>query len=166
MHFESIFFFGNRQYLTGLKLGGERVLIFVDGSASMLADNVVNAIIRRNMDIQQRQSAPKWVWTMSTVEWLLSQLPASSRFQLYIFGSIGVRNIALQFVFDQVLLPQHQHHACFRFSIFTNIFLCSSHGVCFEILDLIRLAQFLVHSRRSALVVGHWSRFSGLVLQS
>ncbi len=78
---------GNRQYLTGLKLGGERVLIFVDGSASMLADNVVNAIIRRNMDIQQRQSAPKWLWTMNTVEWLLAQLPASSRFQLYIFNT-------------------------------------------------------------------------------
>ena len=29
---------GNRQYLTGLKLGGERVLILVDGSASMLAE--------------------------------------------------------------------------------------------------------------------------------
>ena len=38
---------GNRQYLTGLVLGGERVLILVDGSASMLADTVVNAVRRR-----------------------------------------------------------------------------------------------------------------------
>jgi hypothetical protein len=78
---------GNRQYLTGLVLGGERVLILVDGSASMLADSVVNAIRRRNMEDEQKKAAPKWVWTMRTVEWLLAQLPPSSRFQLYIFNT-------------------------------------------------------------------------------
>jgi len=41
---------GIRQYLTGLKLGGKRVLILVDGSASMLDTSVVNVIRRRNMD--------------------------------------------------------------------------------------------------------------------
>ena len=49
---------GNRQYLTGLKLGGERVLILVDGSASMLADTVVNAVRRRNMDDEQKKQSP------------------------------------------------------------------------------------------------------------
>lgn len=78
---------GNRQYLTGLKLGGERVLILVDGSASMLADTVVNAVRRRNMDEARRVEAPKWKWTMRTVEWLLAQLPPSSRFQVYIFNT-------------------------------------------------------------------------------
>lgn len=78
---------GNRQYLTGLNLGGERVLILVDGSASMLADTVVNAVRRRNMDEERRVEAPKWQWTVRTVEWLLAQLPPSSRFQLYIFNT-------------------------------------------------------------------------------
>ena len=78
---------GNRQYLTGLKLGGERVMILVDGSASMLADTVVNAVRRRNMDDSQKKQSPKWVWTMRTVEWLLAQLPPSSRFQVYIFNT-------------------------------------------------------------------------------
>lgn len=78
---------GNRQYLTGLKLGGERVMIMVDGSASMLADTVVNAVRRRNMEEAQRVEAPKWQWTVRTVEWLLAQLPPSSRFQLYIFNT-------------------------------------------------------------------------------
>lgn len=78
---------GNRQYLTGLKLGGERVMIMVDGSASMLADTVVNAVRRRNMDEALRVEAPKWRWTVRTVEWLLAQLPPSSRFQLYIFNT-------------------------------------------------------------------------------
>ena len=77
---------GNRQYLTGLKLGGERVLILVDGSASMLADTVVNAVRRRNMEDEQKKQSPKWQWTLRTVEWLLAQLPPSSRFQVYMFN--------------------------------------------------------------------------------
>ena len=78
---------GNRQYLTGLKLGGERVLILVDGSASMLADTVVNAVRRRNMEDEQKKQSPKWQWTLRTVEWLLAQLPPSSRFQVYMFNT-------------------------------------------------------------------------------
>jgi hypothetical protein len=78
---------GNRQYLTGLKLGGERVIILVDGSASMLADTVVNALRRRNMSDEDKKKSPKWQWTLRTVEWLLAQLPPSSRFQLYIFNT-------------------------------------------------------------------------------
>ncbi len=78
---------GNRQYLTGLKLGGERVIILVDGSASMLADSVVNAVRRRNMSDEDKQQSPKWQWTLRTVEWLLAQLPPSSRFQVYMFNT-------------------------------------------------------------------------------
>ena len=78
---------GNRQYLTGLKLGGERVLILVDGSASMLADTVVNAVRRRNMEDNQKKQSPKWQWTLRTLEWLLAQLPPSSRFQVYVFNT-------------------------------------------------------------------------------
>jgi hypothetical protein len=78
---------GNRQYLTGLNLGGERVMILVDASASMLADSVVNVIRRRNMDDDLVRKAPKWVWTMRTVEWLVAQLPPSSRFQVYLFNT-------------------------------------------------------------------------------
>ncbi len=78
---------GNRQYLTGLKLGGERVIILVDGSASMLADTVVNALRRRNMNDEDKKQSPKWQWTLRTVEWLLAQLPPSSRFQVYMFNT-------------------------------------------------------------------------------
>ena len=58
---------GNRQYLTGLTLGGERVLILIDGSASMLADTVVNALRRRNMDDVQKQKSAKWQWSLRTL---------------------------------------------------------------------------------------------------
>jgi hypothetical protein len=85
---------GNRQYLTGLVLGGERVMLLVDGSASMLADTVVNAIRRRNMEPEKRVESPKWQWTVRTVEWLLAQLPPSSRFQVYIFNTETVPALA------------------------------------------------------------------------
>ena len=78
---------GNRQYLTGLVLGGERVLILVDSSASMLADDVVNAVRRRNMEDSVKLQAPKWRWARRTTEWLLAQLPAYSRFQVYQFNT-------------------------------------------------------------------------------
>ena len=77
---------GNRQYLTGLTLGGERVLILIDGSASMLADTVVNAVRRRNMSDETKVASPKWQWTLRTMEWLIAQLPPSSRFQVYAFN--------------------------------------------------------------------------------
>src|SRR5690606_14450970 len=38
---------GNRQYLTGMILGGNRILILVDTSASMLDSTIVNIIRRR-----------------------------------------------------------------------------------------------------------------------
>ena len=40
---------GNRQYLSGLFLGGQRILILMDSSASMLDSSLVNIIRTRNM---------------------------------------------------------------------------------------------------------------------
>ena len=81
---------GNRQYLTGLTLGGERVLILIDGSASMLADTVVNAVRRRNMTNEAKINSPKWQWTLRTMEWLIAQLPPTSRFQVYAFNETSM----------------------------------------------------------------------------
>jgi len=78
---------GDRQYLTGLKLGGERIVILVDSSASMLDDTIVNAIRRRNMDEERKRQAPKWQWALRTAEWIIAQMPASSRFQVITFNT-------------------------------------------------------------------------------
>ena len=78
---------GDRQYLTGLKVGGKRVLILIDASASMLDETIVNVIRRRNMDSAQKRSAPKWKRTLATAEWLVSNLPSSAGFQLYVFNT-------------------------------------------------------------------------------
>lgn len=78
---------GNRQYLTGLKLGGSRILILLDASASMLDERLVNIIRRRNMAEDDRRAAEKWQRALATVDWLTTQLPEQSRYQIYTFNT-------------------------------------------------------------------------------
>ena len=78
---------GDRQYLTGLKVGGKNILIAVDVSASMLDDSIVNVLRRRNMPEQRQRQAPKWQRSVSTVEWLSAQLPLDADFQLFAFNT-------------------------------------------------------------------------------
>lgn len=78
---------GDRQYLTGLRVGGERILLLVDVSASMLDETVVNILRTRNMSDTRKLMAGKWRRTLSTVDWLAAQLPMESQFQLYAFNT-------------------------------------------------------------------------------
>jgi hypothetical protein len=73
--------------MTGLKLGGERVLILVDASASMMDETVVNVIRLRNMSETRRRAAEKWRRTVNTLDWLTSQIPQKSQFQVYAFNT-------------------------------------------------------------------------------
>jgi len=77
---------GERQYLTGLKLGGERVLLLVDTSASMLDTTIVNIIRRRIARPEQRRAAPKWQQAVRTVEWLLANLPPEASLRIVSFN--------------------------------------------------------------------------------
>lgn len=78
---------GDRQYLTGLKVGGSRILILLDASASMLDDTLVNIIRRRNLPEAARRQADKWKQAVATVDWLTTQLPRRSRFQIFWFST-------------------------------------------------------------------------------
>jgi hypothetical protein len=74
-------------YLTGLKLGGNRTLILVDRSASMLDDTIVNIIRRRNMSDDDKLRAVKWRQVVASVDWLTSQFKPGSKFQIYMFNN-------------------------------------------------------------------------------
>jgi hypothetical protein len=78
---------GDRQYLTGLKLGGNRVLILLDASDSMLAETIIDVLRQRNMSDAIKRQSPKWQRALRTVEWLVAQLPARSQYQLYTFNT-------------------------------------------------------------------------------
>lgn len=77
---------GSRQYLTGLFLGGQRILILVDSSTSMLDETLVNIIRTRNMSDERKQAAPKWRRVVKTVDWVSTQLPITSRYQMWHFS--------------------------------------------------------------------------------
>lgn len=77
---------GERQYLTGLRLGGENVLVLLDSSASMLDESIVNIIRRRNMRDAQKLSAPKWQRATQIAQWVIANLPPDSDFQVLSFN--------------------------------------------------------------------------------
>ena len=77
---------GDRQYLTGMKIGGKNILIALDTSASMLDERIVNVLRRRNMSDERKRLAPKWQRGVRTVEWIAAQLPLDASFQIYSFN--------------------------------------------------------------------------------
>jgi len=78
---------GNRQYLSGMYLGGSRILILMDSSTSMLDDSLVNIIRTRNMSTSAKLAAPKWQQVVKTVDWITTQLPITSQYQIINFSS-------------------------------------------------------------------------------
>lgn len=78
---------GNRQYLTGLKLGGQNIAILLDTSSSMLADKLVQIIRLRNMGDAVQRKAEKWTRSLDTVDWLTAQLPVGSKYQIITFNT-------------------------------------------------------------------------------
>jgi hypothetical protein len=77
---------GNRQYLTGLRMGGQRVLILADVSTSMLDKTLVNVLRRRNQPLEQQKRAPKWRQLVNTVDWLTAQLTPGTQVQIIGFN--------------------------------------------------------------------------------
>ena len=77
---------GDRQYLSGLKVGGQRILILLDASASMLAERIVDIVRLRNLPAAEQRKASKWRRALATVDWIATQIPAGSRFQIYAFS--------------------------------------------------------------------------------
>jgi hypothetical protein len=80
---------GNRQYLTGMNLGGERIAILLDVSASMLAEKLVQIIRLRNMGEAVQRKAEKWTQSLNTVDWLTAQLPVASKYQVITFNTVA-----------------------------------------------------------------------------
>jgi len=78
---------GSRQYLTGLNLGGQRILILLDTSTSMLDRTIVNIIRRRNFSDEQKLASKKWQRAIRTMDWFLSKLPIDVNFQVITFNT-------------------------------------------------------------------------------
>jgi hypothetical protein len=77
---------GNRQYLTGLNMGGSHVLILIDASASMLGRTYVNVLRFNSMPDERKLRAPKWQQAVKSVDWLTSQIRPGTKVQIYAFN--------------------------------------------------------------------------------
>ena len=80
---------GDREYLTGMQLGGQRILVLVDHSASMLDKSIVNILRRRNMNDLQKRKSKKWQQAIATVDWITARFPEKSSYQIYGFNEIS-----------------------------------------------------------------------------
>ena len=78
---------GNRRYITGIRLKGKRVLLLIDRSVSMVDEDLVQILKLRNQTEAARRAAPKWRQTLDIADWLSTQLPPGSQFQLYAFNT-------------------------------------------------------------------------------
>jgi hypothetical protein len=81
---------GNRQYLTGMKMGGKRVLILVDSSSSMLGRSYANVVRFRAMPDARKRSSSKWRQVVASVDWLSTRVDPNAQFQLYLFNETVV----------------------------------------------------------------------------
>lgn len=78
---------GDRQYLTGLRVGGKNIVVAIDVSASMLDDTIVNVLRRRNMSEARKRKAPKWQRAIRTAEWIAAQMPLDAEFEFLTFNN-------------------------------------------------------------------------------
>ena len=77
---------GNRQYLTGLKLGGNRIAILIDVSSSMLARSRQYHKTEKSV-ARQATSGSQMESGIDTLDWLTAQLPVGSRYQVIAFNT-------------------------------------------------------------------------------
>ena len=77
---------GFKEVLTGMRLGGSHILILLDSSSSMLAEDLVNIIRRRNMVKQEKILSPKWQRGIAFVEWIMEKIPEEAKYQVVLFN--------------------------------------------------------------------------------
>jgi outer membrane murein-binding lipoprotein Lpp len=77
----------SRRYITGLTLKGRRILVLVDRSGSMLDEDLVNIIRLRNSPAATQMAAEKWRRATDIGNWIISEIPESSQYQVYGFNT-------------------------------------------------------------------------------
>jgi hypothetical protein len=75
-----------RQYLTGFKLNGERVLFLVEASGGMLDITVDGAIARLGDLDSEKRLAPKWRRVIRSIQWMINSLDPGTKYQVLYFN--------------------------------------------------------------------------------
>ena len=69
-------------YLLGLKVEGEKIVILSDSSASMTEERLIDIIRYKVAPEKERQKAAKWQRTLRIMEWLIAKVPAGSEYKV------------------------------------------------------------------------------------
>jgi len=77
---------GERQYLTGLRIEGRRIVYLLDTSASMLDENIQKIFRLSFMSDDIKNNAPKWKRAKKILTWLVARLPSESQFTIITFN--------------------------------------------------------------------------------
>jgi hypothetical protein len=77
---------GYRQYLTGMSMGGQRILILVDASTSMLDTSYGRVVNRRARGEEAIRASPKWRQVVDSIDWLTAQIQPGTQFQVIAFN--------------------------------------------------------------------------------
>jgi von Willebrand factor type A domain len=77
----------DHRYLVGVRMHGKRILILLDVSASMLHEDLVSILRLRNSDDAHKRAAAKWRRAVGMVNWLLTQVPPGSQYQVFTFNT-------------------------------------------------------------------------------
>ena len=78
---------GERQYLTGLKIEGKRIVYLFDSSASMLDENLQKIFRLSFQSNEVKSQAEKWIRAKKTLQWLVARLPTNSEFTIISYNS-------------------------------------------------------------------------------
>lgn len=74
-----------RHYLTGLRLDGDRAVILVDVSLSMLDERLVDILRYKKATPKDKLKSRKWVRVLDSVDWLMATLEAKE-YQIYLYN--------------------------------------------------------------------------------
>jgi uncharacterized small protein (DUF1192 family) len=76
----------SQEFLIGLEVAGDRIVIMIDSSASMLAESLLDITLLKAKGPAARKTSPKWNRAKNTSAWLLNNLPKGSEFRVFHFA--------------------------------------------------------------------------------
>lgn len=73
-------------FITGMQVTGKHIVILLDKSASMMAEDLVSVLGALALSPSKRQAKAKWQRTLKVAQWLIAQAPADATISLVAFS--------------------------------------------------------------------------------
>lgn len=77
---------GEKMYLAGLEVKGDRIVFLLDNSASMMDEKLINIIRKSLLNDTKKRDSEKWVKSKLSAKWLLNRIPEKSIYSFLTFN--------------------------------------------------------------------------------